>query len=1166
MKKNYFKQIALVLFSGVALIGKSQVAFYTEDFNSGAPVGYSSSAEWLLDDNILPVSSGYPGASGSFHYSASNGSSGITEILTFNGVSTLAFTNVSIQWGAYKEASFPGPVVFEWSADGITWNAVAYTDVANDATWALIPAFALPAGAAGLPNLQLRWSYVSDNNGFYFSIDDVVLTGTIVKYFSKSSGNLEVFSSWGTNADGTGISPANFTAGTTTYNIVNNAAPTIGANWTVSGANSKVITGDGSFATNFTLPAGAAFTGSIDVTNSASLSIVNTNSSTFTFVTLSTGSTVDYAAAGTQTMVGRTYSNLRISGSGAKSYGSNITVNTGLDISAGILQMPNNAFRVFTLNGTLSGAGTFSGSVGSRLTIGGSGAVGTLNMTAGTQTLHTLSFNRTGGGSMILGNSLFINNNLSHANGILDLNGMQLTINNAATFPTSASNGGFRGSATSSVSVINTGAINNSLFMDQTSSTTRALGTVLLNRGQTLTLGNAIDIHESITPSTGTVATGGFLTLKSNASTKGRIGIIGGTGALTGNATVEVFKPAGKTGWTNLAAGGVTGKTFADWNASFVITCPSGCPDGTGAGGVAFTSVYEYDETLGSPANSADPLHYVELAGTTTALNSYKGYWVYLGNGTPNTTAITIPLTGGVNTKNSGGNFTLTRTGATAGPETGWNLISNPYPSPILVSQVIASAGASNIDNTFYAYDPDTDSHTLFTATGSNSIIPMGQAFQVRAISTPVTVTPAETWKTTTNSNVSIEKTSAASTYAFNDFLLDLKSSAAPAGFSTQAYFAFGSGNTIGFDNGNDAYYIAAAVDPNSPVIYSISNNETFIKNALPTINGVVSVPVKVQTGYAGTYSINPVNINMLPAGACVALYDIAKNITHDLKTGPYTTTIAAGASTPQFELKITVNQTSITSNIVDPTCANAANGSIKAQGTTGGPWNYTWKNSSNSIIKTALNKATADTLKNVAQGTYFVDVHTVGSCDNANATFNLQSTTPGATALFTANTNTVDASSNVPVSFTNNSSNAVSYSWNFGDGSPLETTPNTTHVFNTAGTYNVVLTATGPCGDISTASTQINALLVSGIVDNTISQSNIFVSKDENGVFVQLNFDQMTSADINVTNVLGQIIINKKQVTGDKTKLYLMIPENEKVLFVTVIANGQKVTKKLIN
>lgn len=46
-------------------------------------------------------------------------------------------------------------------------------------------------------------------------------------------------------------------------------------------------------------------------------------------------------------------------------------------------------------------------------------------------------------------------------------------------------------------------------------------------------------------------------------------------------------------------------------------------------------------------------------------------------------------------------------------------------------------------------------------------------------------------------------------------------------------------------------------------------------------------------------------------------------------------------------------------------------------------------------------------------------------------------------------------------VSFTNESGNVSSYSWNFGDGSPLSTEENPTHEFTNAGEYTVVLTAT---------------------------------------------------------------------------------------------------------
>lgn len=56
-------------------------------------------------------------------------------------------------------------------------------------------------------------------------------------------------------------------------------------------------------------------------------------------------------------------------------------------------------------------------------------------------------------------------------------------------------------------------------------------------------------------------------------------------------------------------------------------------------------------------------------------------------------------------------------------------------------------------------------------------------------------------------------------------------------------------------------------------------------------------------------------------------------------------------------------------------------------------------------------------------------------------------------------------------IMFTELTQNALSYSWNFGDGSPLSTEPNPVHVFETPGTYQVVLTATGEGG--CTASSQ---------------------------------------------------------------------------------------------
>ncbi len=53
-------------------------------------------------------------------------------------------------------------------------------------------------------------------------------------------------------------------------------------------------------------------------------------------------------------------------------------------------------------------------------------------------------------------------------------------------------------------------------------------------------------------------------------------------------------------------------------------------------------------------------------------------------------------------------------------------------------------------------------------------------------------------------------------------------------------------------------------------------------------------------------------------------------------------------------------------------------------------------------------------------------------------------------------------------VTFTNSSSNAISYSWNFGDGT-FSTEVNPTHIYGASGVYEVVLTAANGCGSTST-------------------------------------------------------------------------------------------------
>lgn len=82
----------------------------------------------------------------------------------------------------------------------------------------------------------------------------------------------------------------------------------------------------------------------------------------------------------------------------------------------------------------------------------------------------------------------------------------------------------------------------------------------------------------------------------------------------------------------------------------------------------------------------------------------------------------------------------------------------------------------------------------------------------------------------------------------------------------------------------------------------------------------------------------------------------------------------------------------------------------------------------------------------------------------------------PNASFTFAPN----NACAGTSVAFTNTSTGtqpSTTYSWNFGDGTPVSTTANPSHAFNAGGTYNVTLTMTNAAGCTSTASATVTVL-----------------------------------------------------------------------------------------
>ena len=264
---------------------------------------------------------------------------------------TLKYYSYSLWEAANCSYDFGG--VYYSTDNGSTWSSIAETVCATESAYTLHTVNL--TNAIDKSQVLLKFTMKSDGapNNTGWNIDDITVTGTaFTNYYSKSTGNLNILSNWGTNTDGSGTAPLNFTSNYCSYNIRNNATPTIGAAWTISGTNSKVIVGDGTNACNFTIPSTYAVTGTVDASASGTLTIQNATNPTLG--TLSSGSTVDYNAAGNQIIVNTTYQNLTLSSSGIKTMTSVTTVSGNLSMS-----------------GTATTAGCVLTSIGGNLAIGG---------------------------------------------------------------------------------------------------------------------------------------------------------------------------------------------------------------------------------------------------------------------------------------------------------------------------------------------------------------------------------------------------------------------------------------------------------------------------------------------------------------------------------------------------------------------------------------------------------------------------------------------------------------------------------------------------------------------------------------------------------------------------------------------------------------------------
>ena len=203
------------------------------------------------------------------------------------------------------------------------------------------------------------------------------------------------------------------------------------------------------------------------------------------------------------------------------------------------------------------------------------------------------------------------------------------------------------------------------------------------------TVNDSIAVTQRLIKTSGSLNTSNRLTLISNAAGTALIEDDGGS--LVGKVTVQHFA-GGSFGYHHFATP-VSGTTVNDWSHAFPIFGPDGEPAWLSNRG----SLQIYNE----PANKTELLDssYYNYTNLSNELVPGQGYSAWLNSlptlktlGIPNNGAIAIPVT-----------ITDTANATTQG----WNLVGNPYPSPISWSALYNKNASILGDKSCYLWKAD---------------------------------------------------------------------------------------------------------------------------------------------------------------------------------------------------------------------------------------------------------------------------------------------------------------------------------------------------------------------------------------------------------------------------------------------------------------------------
>ena len=577
--------------------------------------------------------------------------------------------------------------------------------------------------------------------------------------------------------------------------------------------------------------------------------------------------------------------------------------------------------------------------------------------------------------------------------------------------------------------------------------------------GLTLAAAGSFSVVRSVSLQNGTLTSNDNLTLLSDATGTAYLDDFstGFAGNVSGNINVQRYNPLGLAGFRQLGTPVQLPNISAVSNftpsgtAGFVIPVPTCDPNY-----VAFNSPYGNWMQLVENGTVQYACHQSLFEVLTSGgMTSGRGYYLDVpGNSTLTFTG--APTTGSVS-------FGLTH--ANTAVTNGWNMVSNPYPSPLAWETANVPAGVDGIGKIWVTSGAYTGTFQDIDPNVPGTAVAIGQAFQVR-VSTPGASVPF----TVDNS----DRTTAPPTYLFAGgpgmvLNIDILGN----GFADLTKVRFIDGATPAMDAMFDSPKMLG--NANQPMVYSVWNGKNYSTNSYAELNQVYTLPLGTKLATAGQYTLAFSNADQFPGSAFIYLEDTETQTWQDIRLNDtYVFTQNEGVNENRFLLHF---YPPLQQQVTDASCTQP--GRVVLTEEAPAAWNYRLADNQG----TTVSQGTLDgsqTIDGLPAGQYVLSLTEQTS---GYTTTEIVHVTGEVAITAQASVSSLTAETGQSLQFNAQTQGADAWHWDFGD-SQTATEQNPVHAYNAGGTYHVILMASNTDCEV-TSNLTVNVISTASIQDD---------------------------------------------------------------------------------